>query len=558
MLRYLNIRNLAVIEALEVTFQTGLNVLTGETGAGKSIVVGAVGLLLGDRASTGVVRTGEETAIIQAVFEHNGHEVIVRREISAQGRSRSFVDGVLVTAATLKELGTSLVDLHGQHEHQELLNPDIHLDLLDSYAGLGDDRQRVSVAFETWTAAKAELEKVKRTERDKEARAEFLRFQLGELDKVNPIPGEDDELGTASRLLANAEKLKRLCDEAHGRLYEDDDSVVSSLSVVWKRIGELALLDSRFEPWLESRVAIDAQLDDLASFVREYGAHIDASPDRLAEVEDRLATLERLKRKYGPTLTDVVARRQQCAEELAMLDSAGAQIERLDRELAAAAKTYSELAAKLSDTRRGRAVGFATALIKELAVLAMERARFEVRFESPDATDAGWTSRGIDEAQFYVSPNPGEDLRPLARVASGGELSRMMLALKTLASTDSVGKTLVFDEVDAGIGGRVADIVGQRLQALGREFQVLCITHLPQIAAAGASHYRVVKEVRQGRTVTSLEPLSDEARVDELARMMAGAVVSEQARAAAKEMIDARKIESESERGAKGERRKRK
>jgi len=556
MLRYLNIRNLAVIESLEVTLQPGLNVMTGETGAGKSIVVGAVGLLLGDRASADIIRTGEETAIIQAVFDHEGREIIVRREVNAQGRSRSFVDGALVTATALKELGATLVDLHGQHEHQALLDPDVHLDLLDSYAGLAGEREAVQRAFESWTAARDQLEHLRRVERDKEARAEFLRFQLSEIDRVKPVVGEDEGLEITKRLLANAEKLKRLCDEAYSRLYDDDSSVVASLAVVWKRVGELAQFEPRVQPFLESRDAIDALLEELSAFVREYGAHIDASPERLGEIEDRLAALERLKRKYGPTIDDVVARQRQCADELAMLESAAEQVRHLEQRLDSTADAYRNLAAALSHARRAGAAGFASALQKELAELAMERARFEVRFEPPDPTDDGWSVRGLDQAQFFVSPNPGEELRPLARIASGGELSRMMLALKTLASTDSPGKTLIFDEVDAGIGGRVADVVGQRLQALGREFQVLCITHLPQIAAAGTSHYRVAKFVRQGRTVTSIEHLGEEARVDELARMMAGAVVTDGARSAAREMIAARG--GESERGAKGERRKRK
>jgi DNA repair protein RecN (Recombination protein N) len=556
MLRYLNIRNLAVIESLEVTLQPGLNVMTGETGAGKSIVVGAVGLLLGDRASADIIRTGEEIAIIQAVFDHEGREIIVRREVNAQGRSRSFVDGALVTATALKELGATLVDLHGQHEHQALLDPDVHLDLLDSYAGLAGEREAVQRAFESWTAARDQLEHLRRVERDKEARAEFLRFQLSEIDRVKPVVGEDEGLEITKRLLANAEKLKRLCDEAYSRLYDDDSSVVASLAVVWKRVGELAQFEPRVQPFLESRDAIDALLEELSAFVREYGAHIDASPERLGEIEDRLAALERLKRKYGPTLDDVVARQRQCADELAMLESAAEQVRHLEQRLDSTADAYRNLAAALSHARRAGAAGFASALQKELAELAMERARFEVRFEPPDPTDDGWSVRGLDQAQFFVSPNPGEELRPLARIASGGELSRMMLALKTLASTDSPGKTLIFDEVDAGIGGRVADVVGQRLQALGREFQVLCITHLPQIAAAGTSHYRVAKFVRQGRTVTSIEHLGEEARVDELARMMAGAVVTDGARSAAREMIAARG--GESERGAKGERRKRK
>ena len=556
MLRYLNIRNLAVIESLEVTFQHGLNVITGETGAGKSIVVGAVGLLLGDRASADMIRTGEEIAIIQAVFEVDGREIIVRREVTAAGRSRSFVDGQLVTAGSLKELGVTLVDLHGQHEHQALLNPDVHLDLLDEYAGLAPERAAAGAAHGRWSALRLERESVGAKERDKDARSDFLRFQLHEIDRIAPRPGEDDELATARRLLANAERLRRLCEESYGRLYEDDTSVLSSLSGIWKRVAELRDLDPRFGAYLEARDSITAQLDELAGYLREYGAHIDAAPERLQEIEERLAALERLKRKYGPALSDVLIRRARCAEELGGLDSAAERLGELDRELALAGESYRSAAAALSAGRRSHASEFARALERELGELAMERTRFEVRFEDGVPTEERWTARGTDVAQFYVSPNPGEDMRPLARIVSGGELSRMMLALKTLATTDSPGKTLVFDEVDAGIGGRVADVVGQRLQTLGRTYQVLCITHLPQIATCGHSHYGVSKFERNGRTQTTVEPLSGEERVDELARMMAGLVVTDGTRASAREMLGARLGESESV--SKGERRKRK
>jgi DNA repair protein RecN (Recombination protein N) len=556
MLRYLNIRNLAVIESLEVSFQPGLNVITGETGAGKSIVVGAVGLLLGDRASSDIVRTGEDTAVVQAVFDHDGREVIVRREVTAQGRSRSFVDGQLVTAGSLKELGASLVDLHGQHEHQALLNADVHLDLLDQFSGLEADREAVERAYGEWASLRGDLAEARARERDRDARAEFLRFQQGEIDRVAPRPSEDEELAAERVLLANAEKLRRLCGEAYGRLYDDDSSALGSLAAVWKRVGELLELDPRFGPYLEGREAVEAQLGELASFLREYGAHIEASPERLQELEDRLASIERLKRKYGPTLADVLERRARCAGELAALDSSAETIAELERRLAAAGKSYAALASSLSVRRRRKARDFAKALEGELGGLAMGGTRFEVRFDAGEAGEDRWTARGVDVAEFYVSPNPGEDVRPLARIVSGGELSRVMLALKTLATTDSPGKTLVFDEVDAGIGGRVADVVGQRLQALGGVFQVLCITHLPQIAACGQSHYRVAKAERGGRTHTTVEPLWGPSRVDELARMMAGAVVTDGARSTAREMLAARQGESESQ--SKGERRKRK
>ncbi len=561
MLRYLNIRNLAVIESLEMTWQPGLNILTGETGAGKSILVGAVGLLLGDRASPEMIRTGEETAIIQAVFEMDGREVLLRRELTASGRSRSFVDDSLVTAATLRELGQTLVDLHGQHDHQALLDPDTHLDLLDRYANAGRAREQVASAFATWGAVRDALAELLRQERDKEQRSDFLRFQLAEIEGGHLAAGEDEELQTARHLLANAERLRRLSDEAYERLYEGEDSVVDALSAVWKRVGELADLDPRFRVYLESRVAVDAQIDDMAGFLREYRDRIDASPSRLQEVEDRLAVVERLKRKYGPSLADVLARQQDLRGQLSAIEGAGARIAELEAERARAAEVYLDAARRLSSHRRESAKRFARDVERELASLAMERTQFEVRFtDGAEGTDR-WTPRGIDAAEFFVSPNPGEDLRPLARIASGGELSRLMLALKTLASTDSPGKTLVFDEVDAGIGGRVADVVGQRLALLGRDFQVLCITHLPQIAACGQSHFVVTKSVRHDRTVTTVQGLTPDARVDEIARMMAGSVLTDGARATAREMLEARSgrpAKGESESRHEGERRKRK
>jgi DNA repair protein RecN (Recombination protein N) len=563
MLRYLNIRNLAVIESLEVSFQPGLNVITGETGAGKSIVVGAVGLLLGDRASSDIVRTGEETAVVQAVFDLDGREIIVRREVTAQGRSRSFVDGQLVTAGSLKELGVRLVDLHGQHEHQALLNAEVHLDLLDQFAGLSTDRQSVAQAYTEWTDLRQALAEARGRERDRDARAEFLRFQQSEIDRVGPRMAEDEELAAERVLLANAEKLRRLCDEAYARLYDDDASAMSALAAVWRRVSELRELDPRFAPYVEGREAVEAQLGDLATFLREYGTHIESAPDRLQEIEDRLAAIERLKRKYGPALGDVLERRGRCAGELSALDSSAETIADLAFRLDAAARRYLAAAKALSEHRRRRARDFAKALESELSSLAMEGTRFEVRFEDDGDDEGRWTSRGIDIVEFFVSPNPGEDVKPLARIVSGGELSRVMLGLKTLASTDSPGKTLVFDEVDAGIGGRVADVVGQRLQALGEGFQVLCITHLPQIAVCGQTHFRVTKTERGGRTHTRVDALWGPARVEELARMIAGSVVSDGARVTAKEMLAARHGESEpeakgeSQRRAKGERRKR-
>jgi DNA repair protein RecN (Recombination protein N) len=544
MLRFLGIEHLAVIDALELELQPGLNVLTGETGAGKSILVEAVGLLLGGRASPDLIRTGEETATIQALFEQpGGDELIVRREITQQGRSRAFVNGSLVTAAALKELGNRLVDLHGQHEHQALLDPDTHLDLLDRYAGLDGDREQVATAFAGRQEIVDALAEVRRREQDVSARADLLRFQLAEIERAALKPGEDEELCVTRQILSSADKVQRLCAESYASLYESDEAVLAGLGHVWRRVADLAAIEPRFAAYLAARDGIKSQLEDLATFLRSYAAGIDASPARLQEVEDRLALLERLKRKYGPALADVIARAGGIRNDLASLDETGVRVAELERQSSDATAGYLAAATSLSAARQHAAPRFARAFEAQLADLAMERTRFEVRFESPEAAGEGsWGARGIDRAEFYVSPNPGEDLRPLARIVSGGELSRMMLGLKTLASTDTPGKTLIFDEVDAGIGGRVADAVGSKLRALGNGFQVLCITHLPQIAAYGGTHFQIVKTVKRQRTLTEVERLAGETRVEELARMIGGARVTEHTRASAREMLCARSV----------------
>jgi DNA repair protein RecN (Recombination protein N) len=540
MLRFLSIRHLAVIDQLELEFGPGLTVLTGETGAGKSILVGAVGLLVGGRASADLVRTGEDAACIEAIFDMpDGREVIVRREVSAQGRSRAFIDGALATSASLRALAGALVDLHGQHEHQMLLDPATHLDVLDAYAGLEDERRLVSEAFNTWQRARTDHDQFAAAQREGATKAEFIAFQLAELNRVAPKAGEDEELNAARQVLANADKLQRLCGDAYEALYEGDHASLSTLGIVWRKVGELAAIDDRFTPHLAARDAVKPALEELAYFLRAYAANIDASPARLQEVEDRLAALERLKRKHGPTLADVIEKVAKLGRELDDLEDGAERSAALAATLASARADYATRAAVLTERRKSAAPVFCRLLERSLADLAMNRTRCEVRFTQAQS-DSEWTDRGAEQAEFHISPNPGEDLRPLARIASGGELSRIMLALKTLGSTDAAGKTLIFDEVDAGIGGAVADVVGTRLQALSKRFQVLCITHLPQIAAHGGTHLCISKAVRQGRTHTRVEELADAARQEELARMIGGSDVSGVVLASAREMLVSR------------------
>ncbi len=537
MLRFLRIRNLAVIESVEVEFEPGFNVLTGETGAGKSILVDAVGLLLGARGSSDLVRTGESLATIEAIIEDGDREFVIRREITSQGRSRSFINGAIATAAAVRELALRLVELHGQHEHQALLDPLTHLPLLDAYSDLGDLSARVAVAWSEVRRLRERFDRSRMDAREKTARLDLIAFQLGEIERAAPRPGEDIELAATRQVLASAERVQRLCEESYAALYERDDAVLAELGGVWKRVSELADIDPQFATYLEARDSIKSQLEELAFHLRRYADGVDASPARLEQVEDRVALIERLKKKYGPGLHEVIDTGAALARERDLLDGAGERADDVERSLAAATAHYLSVARELSRRRRAAAARVGERLEALLAELAMARTRIELRFGQSELEESSWGERGIDQAEFFVSPNPGEDLRPLARIASGGELSRIMLALKTMAVADSETKTLIFDEVDAGIGGRVADVIGTRLKGLGERFQVLCITHLPQIAAHGTTQFRIEKQLRGTRTVTTVERLDANGRVDEIARMIGGAVGSERVRASARELL---------------------
>jgi DNA repair protein RecN (Recombination protein N) len=564
MIRYLAIRNLAVIESVAVDFEQSFNILTGETGAGKSILVEAVGLLLGGRATQDLIRTGEDVATVEALFETaDGDELIVRREITSAGRSRAFINGALATAAALKDLSNRLVELHGQHEHQQLLDPSQHLALLDSWAGLDASRAAVAAAHVTVRGFREQLDRLRMDDRERAARLDLVEFQLGELQRANLQAGEDDSLASDRQLLRSADTIQRLCSEGYAELYDTEDAALVALGRVWKRVGELAAIDPRFAPHLDARDGIKAQLEDLAFTLRDFAAGIDASPGRLQQVEDRLALIERLKRKYGGTLEGAIALRDRLAAEHRALTGGDSSLAEVEERLRDSGKQYLSLARQLSAARAEAAGRFARIIESELAELAMERTRFEVRLTTGDADDQ-WTEAGIDTGEFFLSPNVGEELRPLARIVSGGELSRLMLALKTLggrggtSSSDRVGermagKTLIFDEVDAGIGGRVASVVGEKLAALGDRYQVLCITHLPQIAACGRTHFLIEKRVQASRTVTSVTRLEDDTRVAEIARMMGGSAAGTKALDSARELLEGAGAKGDQRAKAKGE-----
>ena len=540
MIRFLSIRDLAVIDHLELELGAGLNVLTGETGAGKSIVVGALGLLRGGRASSELVRTGADKTVVEAAAEMaDGRERVLRREVSAQGRSRAFIDDRLVSTSSLRTLGAELLDLHGQHQHQALLDPISHLDLLDRFANLRTMRGEAHDRFEIWRRAAADLERARAQTANREERVEAVRFQLREIEDADPTEGEDDGLVAQQQILANADRLHRLAVESYAELYDGDQAALGALDRVWRQVGELAILDPAFAVHLETKDAIASQLEELAYALRPYASGVDASPERLQAVEDRLARLERLKRRYGPTLAEVISRRQLLRAEAAQLEDGTEREEALRGQVMKTRDAYLEVATTLSARRRSHAPMLARTLERSLADLAMGRTRFDVVFDQPPSDEKAWTDRGIDQGEFYLSANPGEDLRPLARIASGGELSRVMLALRTtVMAADPSGKTLVFDEVDAGIGGGAAERVGAKLRVLADRYQVLCVTHLPQIAAYGTSHHRVTKAVRAGRTTTAVERLEEDARASEIARMMTGTRVSSTVLQSARELLN--------------------
>jgi len=550
MLRFLRIRQLAVIDTVEVEFGPGFNVLTGETGAGKSMLVGAVGLLLGGRATSDLVRTGEEMATVEAIFESGGDDVLVRREITAQGRSRAFIDGALATATALRDLSSRLVELHGQHEHHTLLDPATHLGVVDLFGALDSQAARTQSAFDAMVGARDELSRLRAAAQDRDARQDLMTYQLGELDRAALVAGEDDELAARRAVLANAEHIERLCAESYASLYEQDDALLAGLGQVWRRVGELAAIDPQFAPYLEARDGIKSQLEDLALFLRRYAEGVEASPAALQHVEDRLALLERIKRKYGPSLSDAIARRDTLRRDLRDLAGGDDRLRELESAFQAARIAYLDVATELSTARQRAAKTLCRHLQDVLAELAMEQTRIELRFAVSPMAESEWSGRGIDTAEFFVSPNPGEELRPLARIVSGGELSRIMLAIKTLIATTRRGFSeaedrppsasapgLIFDEVDAGIGGRVADIVGRRLRGLGSAFQVLCITHLPQIAAYADTHFQIEKRVSDGRTKTTVVHLDEDGRIEELSRMLGGTTVTAGLRATAREML---------------------
>lgn len=555
MLVELVVENYAVIERVRVRFHPGLNLLTGETGSGKSIVVDALSLLFGGRASAEMIRTGCDRARISGIFELPGdprlralldaagieieeHELILEREILSGGKSRAFAASRPVPASLLRDLAPLLGDIHGQHDQQRLFDAASQLDLLDAFARAAEPREEVAGLYRRWRDCTSELDDLDRRERENLRLADLWSFQKREIEAANLKPGEDAALEADRRRLQNVARLQELAAGAYEALYDSADSAHARLRQATRRLEELA----RIDPFLdEARTALEPAaiaIQEAAFTLGEYLGKLEADPARLEEIESRLAGLDKLKRKYAPTIEEILAFLDDVCARLGALENAAGRRAELEKERAALASSFEAAAARLTEIRVDAARKLEKRLEAELASLAMERTTFRIRREP-----ASWSAEGADRVEFLLSPNPGEEPRPLDRVASGGELSRIALALKTCVAAagrprpKGAPRTLVFDEVDAGIGGAAAETVGRRLKQLAASSQVLCVTHLPQIAAFADHHYAVEKREVKGRVTAEIEELPADARTRELGRMLSGERVTPEALRHAEKLI---------------------
>lgn len=567
MLSLLHIKNIALIDELRVEFDKGLNLLTGETGSGKSIIVDSLNLLIGGRGLTELIKQGEEQAVIEGLFvlrnnpdlsdalreagfetvEKEPHELIIRRELSASGRNRVFINNQLATQAFLKKIGHYLVDIHGQGEQQTLFEPSTHLEILDEYASVFDLREELKTLYEHWAKIEKEIQELRVDEDQKLQLADILRFQIEEITRARLVIDEDKNLEDEKRRLSNVEKLSTLSDEAFELIYEDEKSIISHLGQASRKVEELAEYEPDFKDYLEGLSSAKALLEDLSLTLRGFRDDLEFSPQRLEEIENRLIEISTLKRKYGSTIESTLEHLKQSEEKLNNIEDADTHEAELQKQATKALNDYLRLAEKIHKMRVKAATKFEKEIEAELKEVALDRARFEVRITAPseknlsDAENAKpfLTARGFDDIEFYFSANVGEQVRPLSKVASGGEASRLMLVLKTITTPSEFPRTAVFDEIDTGIGGRVSEAVGRKLKMLSDNHQVLCVTHQPQIASLADNHYLVQKEMTEGKTKVSLFKLDKRSRVEEIARMLTGERITDTARKHAKELLKA-------------------
>lgn len=563
MLRSLYIRDYALIEELEVEFDNGLNIITGETGAGKSILLGALKLILGERASTEAIRTGAKKAVVEGIFDNTSskrinklleanqlepaEQIILRREITGS-QSRAFVNDSPATLQVIREVASNLIDLHGQHEHQMLLRTETHLEMLDNFGGLEGIVERYKKQYDHVAGLIKERDTLKAREQELRQQKELFGFQIEEIDNISPEEDEEDALESERKILEHAERLFEVSEKLYGVLYESEDAVSDQLVLVRNDLQDLARVDSTLEGSAKEAESAHIIVSELAKFLQDYNARIEFNPDRLESIRERLGELEHLKRRYGGSLSAVIAYRKDIGQKFELANDFEGKLGELKETIEAAQAKLSDLAARLSKKRRDIAGRIEKSIVKELAQLGMPDSRFQVRFDQQEDVN-GWIAtehgrcaafgHGMDIIEFFISTNPGEDLRPLARVASGGEISRIMLALKTILAKSERLPILVFDEIDAGISGPVARKVGESMRDLAQYHQIVAITHLPQIAALGHVHFRVAKNVTDGRTRTQINRLSEDEQMAQVATLISGTEVTDAALESARELMGA-------------------
>lgn len=564
MLRELRIKDYALIEELSIRFGQGLNVLTGSTGAGKSIIVGAIGLLLGERAERTQIRSGAASARVEGLFElaagerinellpqlgveTEDGELILSREIFPQGSGHCYANGRLVTLFTLRRIGDLLVDLHGPHQHQSLLRRDSHLDLLDGFGGLWPLRKRTESAYKTLKEEINQRERLIKAEEEAEEKRELYSFQLREIERVNPQPGEEEKLEEERRVLEHAETLRGSISAAIDLLYQASGSALENIQLTERELEKAAKIDHKLEKLIEELRETSIKVAEYHHFLTSHLGRIESNPQRLEEVTERLLTLKGLQKRFGGSIEAVLQYKTKLKEALGAAEDLESALRTSGRRISQLKGDYSSLCLLLSRKRKKAAERLEKRIEGELTPLGMEKVRFEVRLTPSEAVDGliemegkryAGTERGMEGAEFYISPNPGEELKPLTKIASLGEASRIMLALKAiLAKADQI-PVLVFDEIDVGIGGEVAHQVGERMRLLASSHQVICITHLQQIASQAHHHYKVEKSTKGKRVETKIHKLTREEKVEEIARMLAGKRISPAALEQAQELIN--------------------
>lgn len=549
MLRALRIKDLAIIDELNLEFIEGFAVFTGETGAGKSIIVDALDLITGGRGSSDIVRDGCEETVVEGIFDridkiglHNklsrygietdSDELIIRRSINRNGRNRLYINGVLSTISALNDISSRLIDIHGQHEHQTLLRKESHCEYLDAFGKLSDMKNMVAGKYQIINELQLRLNKIEENVRGKKEKEELLQFQLSEIKGASIRAGEDRELVEERNILSNSQNLSALSHEAYSILYENDESVISSLGKVEDLLTEIAGIDEKMGEAADMTRTSSVSLKEVSDIIRRFKDNIRYDPERLESVTGRIYLLDRLKKKYGMTIEDILACQERVEKDLESIGYSDQEVQAIREEMEKVLNDTVSLATELSDCRRGAALRFEKEIWDELSHLSMDNTKFVINIESVPLSQ-----NGIDSVEFMIA-NMNEEPRQLARVASGGELSRIVLAIKSRLSSMDSGSTLIFDEVDAGIGGGVAEEVGMRLKYLSHDNQVFCVTHLPQIAAMADSHFYVEKVVSGDRVVTKVKKLDRQERVEEISRMLGGREMTKTAMKYAAEMIE--------------------